>query len=127
MYLLRSQNYSSIGLLKKSAEEFCEVHNRSHRYSTQGGKTPQECRENSIERLNSNYTIFNEKIPLSGGEIHIIRFIRSDLIFNLFGIKFRMVVDAKYEYIKGIIIVGGNRIEFYNDTELLSSAEFILM
>jgi len=68
-----------------------------------------------------------EKIPLESGEIHFIRFVRSNLKFNVFGLSFLMPEKANYEYIKGVILVEEHRLLIYKDTEYLTEFPFYLM
>jgi hypothetical protein len=61
---------------------------------------------------------------LESGEIHVIRFVRSDLKFNIFGLSFPMPEKAKYEYILGIIIVEQQRLVCYKDHEYITEFPF---
>ena len=49
--------------------------------------------------LDDAYTLPEKPIPLESGEIHIIRFIRSDLKFKIFGMTFTLPEETMYEYI----------------------------
>jgi hypothetical protein len=69
----------------------------------------------------------DKPIPLESCEIHVIRFVRSDLKFNIFGLSFPMPERAKYEYILGVIIVEQQRIVLYKDREYLIDFPFILL
>ena len=67
-----------------------------------------------------------DKIPLETGQIHFIRFVRSNLRFNIFGLSYPMPEKAKYEYILGIALVEENRLAIYKDAEYLTEFAFSL-
>ena len=77
--------------------------------------------------MNESFTLPNEPLPLESGEIHLIRFIRSNLKFNVFGLSFPLPEKAQYEYIKGVIIVEEKRLILYKDIEYLTEYPFPLM
>ena len=76
--------------------------------------------------LDKEYDIQKKQMPLEPGEIHIIRFIRSDLKFNIFGLTYTLPEKTKYEYIKGTIITDEHRLIIFKDQEYITEFEFIL-
>ncbi len=76
--------------------------------------------------LNGNYLLPKGHIPLCEGEIHIIRFIRSDLKFNVFGLVFILSEETMYEYVKGVIITNEHRLIIFKDQEYITEFKFIL-
>jgi hypothetical protein len=127
-YLLKTP-YENIDSLKKSARHFDDVHNHNHHYSSQNGMTPVQVFQMNkypIMKLDQSYEMPKNKIPLEDGEIHVIRFIWSDLIFNIFGLKYKVPKKAIYEYVKGIILTRENCLLIYKDCEYITQFPFTL-
>lgn len=127
--ILKSAIYKTVDELKIAANRFCTLHNKTHHYSTQDGKTPLECQkylEYPYVRLDENYVLPEEPLPLEEGEIHVIRFIRSDLKFNIFDLSFLLPKETEYEYIKGVIITHEHRLIIFKDQEYVTEFQFIL-
>jgi putative transposase len=126
---LLKTNYENLEELQKAAEHFDYIHNHNHHYSTQNGMTPSKAFEHykyPFQLLDSSFEIPKDKIPLETGEIHFIRFVRSNLRFNMFGLSYPMPESAKYEYILGIALVEEHRLIIYKDTEYLTEFPFSL-
>ena len=127
--ILNSEKFDNINSVQKAATHFCRIHNQYHHYSTQDGMTPQESIKSlqfPMVTLNGNYLLPKGHIPLCEGEIHIIRFIRSDLKFNVFGLTFNLPKETMYEYIQGIIIAHEHRLLIFKDKEYIKEFRFIL-
>ena len=60
------------------------------------------------------------------GEIHVIRFIRSDLNFNLFNLTFKLPENTMYEYVLGVIITDEHRLIIFKDQNYVTEFQFIL-
>ena len=121
--------HENIQSLKKTAAHYDEIHNKTHRYSTQSGMTPQQAFDTfqyPIQPLREDFTMPTNKIPLEDGEIHVIRFVRSNLQFDVFGLTFTMPEIAKYEYIRGIILTGEHKLLLFKDQQQISEYEFKL-
>lgn len=113
-----SKNFANLEEIEETADKFCQIHNGHHRYRKQNSMTPVECMNHlnyPLAPLNEDYSLPKGKLPLSEGEIHIIRFIRSDLKFRLFGLSFNLPEELVYQYIKGIILTGENMLKIYSD------------
>ena len=116
--------------MRQAAIHFDDIHNHTHHYSTQNGMTPFAAVKRyqyPLQTMNESFTLPNEPLPLESGEIHLIRFIRSNLKFNVFGLSFSLPEKAQYEYIKGVIIVEEKRLMLYKDIEYLTEYPFPLM
>lgn len=127
--ILKSTKFKNINDIQKTADNFCKIHNQQHHYSTQNGMTPNKRMKflNYPEvRLDSNYQLTKQSIPLPEGEIHIIRFIRSDLKFNLFGLTFQLPETTKYEYVIGVIITQEHKLKIFKEQEPVAEFRFIL-
>jgi len=121
--ILKTEKFNDVVQLQEASNRFCEVHNNTHHYSTQKGMTPKQAMafyHYPFVKLRDNYQIPSRRLTLEKGEIHIIRFIRSDLKFNLFGLSYKL------PEIKGIIITNEHRLKIYNDQELITEFQFVL-
>jgi len=127
--ILNSASYKTIDDVQDASNRFCISHNATHHYSTQGGRTPLQCREYleyPLKRLNEEYPLQKKMIPLEDGEIHVIRFIRSDLRFNIFGLSYLLPKKTEYEYIKGVIRTDEHRLIIFKDQEYVTEFQFNL-
>ena len=127
--LILEDRYDSIKKLEKSIEEFIAYHNNEYHYSTQQGMTPVQAMNRFgyplcelDKKLNLNDT---QESPLEG-EVHIVRFIRSDLKFNFMNRSFRLPENTKYEYVLGKLILHEHRLVIYKDNEKVKEFEFIV-
>ncbi|MBU2102486.1 MAG: DDE-type integrase/transposase/recombinase [Candidatus Omnitrophica bacterium] len=94
----RVQYFKNFSHLLKQAKGFETFHNRNYRYSTLGAKTPVEKCSNNVKLLPEGFTI-PEKLIITPGLVHAIRFIRSNLILDVFGEKLAVPRDVEYEYV----------------------------
>ena len=87
-------------LTKRQSKNFQRFHNRHHRYSCLGGKTPdQVCREaESVPVLLAPNTKLPKLEYIPEGNIILIRFIRSNLKLDIFGEQFTVSKDLFYGY-----------------------------
>ena len=126
---LLSQEYNSIEHLQKNAVIFDKIHNETHHYSSQKGMTPKEAFKKygySVGQLDQSYKIPNGKLSLEPGEIHVIRFIRKDRKFNLFGLTLFLPENLVHEYVRGIILTEEHRLLIFNDQKFITDFDFIL-
>jgi len=87
--------------LRRESLLFEHKHNTRYRYTKLQGRTPQAALEHSRETIRFPESTTPPTWPLpkpSVGRYHLIRFIRSDAILNVFGEKFRLPPEATYEY-----------------------------
>jgi len=126
---LLSQEYNSIEHLQKNAVIFDKIHNKTHHYSSQKDMTPKEVFKKygySVGQLDQSYKVPNGKLSLEPGEIHVIRFIRKDRKFNLFGLTFLLPENLVHEYVRGIILTEEHRLLIFNDQKFITDFDFIL-
>ncbi len=93
--------------LGEESRAFEEFHNEFHRYSVLEGRTPNEFMNKtnfSPRLLSEEFELPEEPIPLEDGEIHLVRFIRSDRVLDIFGEHFQMPKDVVYEYVVATIL-----------------------
>jgi putative transposase len=101
---------SDIEDLQVESQEFETRHNSRYHYSPLGGRTPLQAMLGSGIK-----PVFPAK--LSGrkfskphqGKYHVVRFIRSDRILDVFGERFVMPAEAVYEYVTATIDVAEQR------------------
>lgn len=127
--ILTSNRYENTQQLQYAVNEFCQIHNQSHHYSSQQGMTPLQCMKQyhyPLSRLDENYCLPQGKLPLNPGEIHLIRFIRSDRKFRIFGLTYLLPEKATYEYVRGVIIVDEHQLLVFKDQELIAQFPFAI-
>ncbi len=126
--ILNSARFETLEQIQDAAEQFCKIHNTNHCYSSQNGMVPDDCRRYlnySIFPLSENYQL-PENLHLCEGEIHIIRFIRSDLKFHIFGLSYILPEEAQYEYILGVILTQEHKLKIFKEQKTIAEFRFIL-
>ena len=127
---LQNQWFASFADLKKESLVFEQFHNENHRYSVIAGKTPNRIVAEEYPGkpylLDEYYQLPKEKIPLEEGEIHLVRFIRSDRILNVFGEKFPLRNVPTYEYVIATICVEAHAIKVMLDDQLVEEIEYCM-
>lgn len=98
----RVQYFPSFSCLVQKAKEFEGYHNQNHRYSTLKFKTPLQKMTGNLNYLPQGFKI-PENLAIAPGFIHIIRFIRSNRILDIFGEKYALPVELEYEYVQATI------------------------
>ncbi len=91
----RTERFRDLPHLAARAAEFEAFHNARHRYSTLGGKTPDEtwAASGRTAELPSRRYRVPDALPRRG-HIEAVRLIRSDRVLNLFGEKIPMPEDT---------------------------------
>jgi hypothetical protein len=108
---------------------FEQRHNQRYRYSKLNGKTPIEALAAANRPLRFPANELPPKLPLPKPEIgyyHIVRFIRSDALFNLFGETFPMPPEVMYEYVWATVDVARQRLIFYLDDTIFDERKYLL-
>ena len=119
----RTQYFESFSCLVEKALEFEAFHNHFHRYSTMEGKTPLEKVSGKLKHLNTDFKL-PEKLNIAPGYIHLIRFIRSNRILDIFGGKFAMPMEVEYEYVWATIDTSKERLSIYHDEKLVDQIPY---
>ncbi len=119
----RTQYFESFSYLVEQAWEFETFHNQYHRYSTMEGKTPQEKVTGKPKYLQRDFRL-PEKLTIAPGYIHIIRFIRSNRILDVFGEKFAMPMEVEYEYVWTTIDTAAQKLSIYHDSKLVDQISY---
>jgi transposase InsO family protein len=109
--------------LQEQSFDFENRHNNTWRYSSLKGKPPLSVLAENSVKLKFPEGKAESKITIPRkGKYHVIRFIRSDLTLDVFGEKFTMPGEVKYEYVKATINVGKQTMQVYSDR--MQVAEF---
>lgn len=104
-HFFSTQRFSTLNDIEQKAREFSGFHNQNHRYSSQGGKTPNMLVDKSnIYKLTKRINL-DKPIPLEVGKIIFIRFIRSDNVLKILNSKFHVNKQLSYTYVIAEIIV----------------------
>jgi putative transposase len=121
----RAQYFKDFLYLLHQARNFEIFHNQNHHYSTLEGKTPAEKVSGNLKFLEADFRIPRE-LPIAPGYIHIIRFIRSNRILDIFGEKFSVPVSLEYEYVWATIDTAEEMLSIYHDSELIEKLKYPL-
>lgn len=121
----RAQFFKNFAYLYQQAKGFEAFHNEHHRYSTMHGKTPKQQTSGVIRLLPKDFRI-PEKLTIVDGYIHLIRFIRSNRILDIFGEKFAMPMSVEYEYVWTTIDTQQEKLFIYHDKELIKEIVYPL-
>ena len=121
----RSQYFNNFLHLVQQAKCFEAFHNQNHRYSTLEGKTPTEKVFGTLKFLSANFRL-PEELPIAPGYVHLIRFIRSNRILDIFGEKFSMPIKVEYEYIWATIDTTEETLSIYHDSQLIERFDYPL-
>ena len=102
--------------LREQSFDFENRHNGKWRYSALGGKTPLKALADSQVQLKfpAGNPVKRITKPRKG-KYHVIRFIRSSLVLDMFGEKFAMPGEVKYEYVKATVDVKKELLRVYRD------------
>lgn len=99
--------------LRDMSETFEKRHNEKYRYSYLKGKTPMRAMKDmdyKINKLPDNFQVPDLSKRPNNGFVHIIRFIRSDGILQIFGEKFTAPQETIYQYVKALIDVQNKKL-----------------
>jgi transposase InsO family protein len=127
--ILSAGEYTNIEELQKASDSFSEIHNQTHYYSKQEGMTPNKRMkylEYPLNPLDKKYAHSLKHIPLEQGEVFVLRFIRSDLKFNIFGLSYTLPEETKYEYVKGIIVTDKHHLIIFKEQKYITEFELFL-
>lgn len=124
----RSQRFESFQSMVEESSVFEKFHNENHRYGTRHGKTPIEIENtnpSSVRRLAESFEL-PQKLCIQPGRIHLIRFIRSNGMLDIFGLKFEMPREVIYEYVTATIDTEHEKLTVVHDQEVVYERDFKL-
>lgn len=119
----RAQYFRNFAHLVPQTRCFEKFHNYNHRYSTLDGKTPMEKVSGDLKYLPKNFRL-PVNLSLAPGRVHLVRFIRSNRVLDIFGEKFPMPVDVEYEYVWATIDTAKHSLSVYHDSKLIQKFDY---
>jgi len=107
---ISKKTFASFEDLQRQSVEFENFHNKYHRYSAHKNKTPLEQIKEEMQRdqLAASFEFPKKPYPLKQGKVILARFIRSNLVLDVFGEKFMMPKHLAYSYVTAEIDVEQN-------------------
>jgi putative transposase len=124
---LRKYFFKDTKELKKMADSFEKRHNEKYRYSYLRGKTPLQSIKSSgdkIKKLSDKFQMPTLEERPNKGFIHVIRFIRSDKILQIFGEKFTVPEKTVHSYIKATIDVQREKLSLFLQNKLIKEINY---
>jgi transposase-like protein len=121
--------FSDFKDLQNQAKGFERFHNQNHRYSCLKGQTPNEVLKKDVFPLRvfpDNFSWDSLKERPKTGKIHLIRFIRSNRILDIFGEKSSVNKSLVYEYVRATIIVKEQKIKLFHQDNLVYEFDYKL-
>jgi len=119
----RAQFFPSFAHVMKQAPGFELFHDHHHRYSTLAGKTPMEKCSGDMRLLSKSFAL-PQKLAIEPGCIHLIRFIRSNLILDAFGEKLPLPREAEYEYVWATIDTHNDKLRVTHDAKIITEFDY---
>lgn len=101
---------------------FEERHNSRYRYAKLNGKTPMGTLQASGQKLRFPRESAPPRHPLpqpESGHYHLVRFVRSDGLLDVFGEKFAAPPECIYEYVRLTVDVSRQRLQVFLDHKLV--------
>lgn len=128
---LLTQTHKGFDELCMHSQEFMDVHNREHHYSTIGHKTPIQLDSElslPLSPLNKEYEVA-ERPPLdscNNNEIHFIRLVRSDCLIDVLNTQVKVDKSLMHTYVKAVLCINDHALCIYQDGVLRQAVEFAM-
>jgi len=124
----RTQHFEDFQNLQEEEKRFEAFHNNNHCYSVLKGMTPNAFEETIDFKPTLLDPVFSMKDVTykQDGKIHLIRFIRSDRILNVFGEGFLLKPDCQYEYVKATIYVKEQCLKIFLFDEVVQEFKYAI-
>lgn len=125
----RREHLAHVEALDSASLRFEEHHNGRYRYSKLGGRTPQQALRASGTPLRFPLSPVPPLHPLprpDHGRYHLIRFIRGDRQFHIFGEPFVAPPAATYEYVRLTVDVAQQRLSIHLDGRIIEEYPYLL-
>jgi len=113
---LRKVHMESFSELLTESRRFENRHNSRYRYSVNKGKTPLQVLDASTHKLRllpGDFQMPNLKHKPTKGRIHLVRFIRSNRLLDIFSEKFIISEQLVYEYAWSTIYVKEQKLRVF--------------
>jgi len=121
----RTQYFKDFDHLYKKAKEFELFHIQNHHYSTLEGMTPNQKFSGDIKLLPASFRL-PEKLAIVPGYVHLVRFIRSDRVLDIFGEQYIMPGNVEHEYVWVTIDTVQEKLFVYHDSKLVVEYDYPL-
>ncbi len=121
----RAQFFKNFQHVCAQAVNYELFHDTKHRYSTLTGHTPQQHCTGIKRKLSKNFKL-PEKLGITQGCVHFIRFIRSNRILDINGERFPMPMDVEYEYVRATIDTAKEKLFVYHDDQIIKELDYSL-
>lgn len=115
--------------LRRKSLAFEHTHNTRYRYSKLKGQTPQAAlkRSNLKIRFPQSLSAPRHPLPKPGkGRYHLVRFIRSDGVLDVFGEKYTLPPEATYEYVVATVDVASQKLIVQIEGQTLEEYEYAM-
>jgi hypothetical protein len=115
-------------LLRKSLG-FEHKHNTRYRYSKLKGQTPQTALKRSHHKIRFPASLGAPRHPLpkpDRGRYHLVRFIRSDGLLDVFGEQYSLPPEAAYEYVVATVDVALQKLIVQIQGQTLQEYEYAM-
>ena len=124
---LRRVTMRGIEELRRESLRFEQKHNSRYRYTKLQGRTPQMALAQQPIRLPKAVRPPQHPLPKPvSGRYHLVRFIRSDGLLDIFSEKFRLPPEAVYEYVIATIDVARQKITVTMDEVVIEEHDYPL-
>jgi putative transposase len=116
----RAQFFKSFEALCEEATRFEQFHDSRHVYSCLNGQTPDSALGDfEPVPLPEGFAVPSKRLLVEDGFIHLIRFIRSDRVLDIFGEKFQLDPSLVYEYVVATICTEIHQLQVRHDDGLV--------
>ena len=78
-----------------------------------------------LKFLPSNFQL-PQRLSIAPGYIHLVRFIRSNRILDVFGEKFSLPAEVEYEYVWATIDTANETLSIYHDSKRIKKFDYLL-
>lgn len=115
--------------LQQQSLLFEQHHNRRYRYTKLRGRTPQAAFEQAGEVIRFPDRTDAPRCPLpkpQSGSYHLVRFIRSDGLLDVFGERFQLPPETAYEYVVATIDVASQLMRVKIDNTVVDEHRYHL-
>lgn len=128
---LLTQEHKDFDDLMRHSEQFVEVHNSEHHYSTMNHRTPIQSDLASslpVNPLDMNYTVKErpEIDPWNLNEITFVRLVRSDCLINVLNTTIEVNSALMHTYVEATLCINDHCLQIRQEGKLRQSMRFIM-
>ncbi len=121
----RKQVFKDFYHLCRESKVFEKFHNKNHRYSKIGGKTPERAHKRSGVKIPPNLIkSLKKQIPFKNGKVSFIRLTNAKGEVRYFTEWFLVDKRLVHEYVKGTIFTKSNLLKFYYCNKLVKTVSY---